>query len=300
MKRGLGSPASNRQEAGGRTMGECLREAGAAFRAAGLATPDLDARLLLAEALGLEPRAVHRGSAMAVEATAATRFANFVERRVEGEPVHRIIGRRSFYDHDFSLSSETLEPRPDTEILIDVARPLIAARIAEQGTCLFADIGTGTGAIAVSLLAIFPQASCLAIDLSPGALGTAKRNACAASVAARMLPAASDYLAAVGGRLDLILSNPPYIPSADIAALDEGVRNFDPRLALDGGADGLDAYRAIARDAGGVLKQGGSCVLEIGQGQATDVAAIFADQGFRLVEQTPDLAGIVRVVHFAF
>jgi len=139
----------------------------------------------------------------------------------------------------------------------------------------------------------------MAIDLSPGALATAQRNALAAGVAARMVPVATDYLAAIGGPLDIILSNPPYIPSAEIADLDAGVRNFDPRLALDGGADGLEAYRAIAASAGNALKRGGSCVLEIGQGQAPAIAAIFADRGFRLEAQTPDLAGIVRVLHFA-
>ncbi|MCQ0989002.1 peptide chain release factor N(5)-glutamine methyltransferase [Jiella marina] len=296
---GVGFAAMQAEEPRALTVGEYLRHASGAIREAGFATPDLDARLLLAEVLGEEPRAVHRGSGTIVEPVAAGRFEGFLARRLAGEPVHRILGRRSFYDHEFQLSPETLEPRPDTEILVEVARPLVADTIARQGTCLLADIGTGTGAIAISLLAMFPEARALAIDLSPGALATAQRNALTAGVAARMVPVAGDYLAAIGGPLDIILSNPPYIPSADIADLDADVRNFDPRLALDGGADGLEAYRAIAASAGNALKRGGSCVLEIGQGQAPAIAAIFADRGLRLEAQTPDLAGIIRVLHFA-
>ncbi|ORE97709.1 peptide chain release factor N(5)-glutamine methyltransferase [Aurantimonas sp. 22II-16-19i] len=277
-----------------------LREASAASPASPggpvFATPELDARLLLAEATGNPPAAVHRLSGQALEAAQAKKFAGFLHRRLAGEPVHRIIGRRAFYEHDFALSPETLEPRPETEFLVEVARPLIDAVIAERGACLFADVGTGTGAIAVSLLALCPQAEAVAIDIAEGALVTARQNAHAAGVAARFMPVLCDHLAALGGSLDLLVSNPPYIPSRDIAGLDVSVRRHDPLAALDGGADGLVSYRAIAAGAAGLLRPGGAVVVEIGQGQAGDVEAIFAACGFLAGGRTKDLAGIERIL----
>ena len=260
------------------------------------ATPDLDARLLLAEATDSAAGAIHRHSGLPVDPAGAERFAGFLNRRIDGEPVHRIIGRRAFYEHDFVLSPETLEPRPETEFLVEVARPLIDAVIAERGGCLFADVGTGTGAIAVSLLALCPQAEAIAIDISEGALVTARKNAHMAGVAARFMPLLCDHLSALGGSLDLLVSNPPYIPSRDIAALDVSVRRHDPLAALDGGEDGLSSYRAIAAGAAGLVRPGGAVVAEIGQGQAGDVEAIFAACGFVASGRTKDLAGIERIL----
>ena len=261
-----------------------------------IATPDLDAKLLTAEAAGLPPAEVHRASGLAVAAFAAERLDGLLARRIAGEPVFRIIGRRAFYEHEFALSAETLEPRPETEILVEVARPFIESAIATRGTCLFADIGTGSGAIAVSLLALYEQAVAVAVDVSAGALATARRNADAAGVKERFFPLAGDYLSALGGGVDLVLSNPPYIPTHDIAGLSPAVRQHDPRLALDGGPDGLDAYRAIAEGAARVLLPGAAVILEIGLGQADMVEAIFSAQGFAPHGRTRDLAGIERVL----
>ena len=260
------------------------------------ATPELDARLLLAEATGSAAGDIHRHSGLSVDPAGAERFAGFLNRRLAGEPVHRIIGRRAFYEHEFVLSPETLEPRPETEFLVEVARPLIDAVIAERGGCLFADVGTGTGAIAVSLLALCPQAEAIAIDISEGALVAARKNAQMAGVAARFMPLLCDHLSALGGSLDLLVSNPPYIPSRDIAGLDVSVRRHDPLAALDGGEDGLSSYRAIAVGAAGLLRPGGAVVAEIGQGQAGDVEAIFAASGFLAAGRTKDLAGIERIL----
>lgn len=276
-----------------------LREAGAGSATGSgpaIPTPELDARLLLAEATGAGPAEIHRHSARPVAGNQIETFAGLLERRIAGEPVHRIIGRRAFYEHEFALSPETLEPRPETEILVEVARPLVEAAIAASGRCLFADVGTGTGAIAVSLLALCPAAEAVAIDISEGALATARRNAGTAGVADRFFPVRADHLSPLGGRFDLIVSNPPYIPTSEIAELDIGVRRHDPMLALDGGADGLDAYRAIAGDAARLLRPGGAVILEIGQGQADGVEALFAAGGFAASRRTRDLSGIERVL----
>ena len=285
-----------------RSAAQRLREAAkAGLSAAGgeppeISTPDLDARLLLAEAAGLSPTAVHRASSQAVVPPVVERLTGFLTRRLAGEPVHRIIGRRAFYEHEFALSAETLEPRPETEILVEVARPFVEAAIAARGECLFADVGTGSGVIAVSLLALYDRARAVAIDVSPGALATARRNAEAAGVGERFLPVACDHLSALGGTFDLVASNPPYIPTGDIDGLALGVRRHDPMLALDGGPDGLDAYRAISDGAARLLSPGAAVIVEIGLGQAGEVEAIFAARGFAGLGRTTDLSGIERVL----
>lgn len=279
-------------------LGPLLRDAVRRLRAAGSATPDFDARLLVAECAGLPLGEVHSASGMTVSSGAAACLESRLARRLAGEPVHRILGRRAFYEHEFELSPETLEPRPDTEILVDEARKAMAAIIERRGECRFADIGTGSGVIAVSLLALFPRSQALAIDISAGALATARRNAQAVGVADRMLPLLSNYLAATGGPLDLVLSNPPYIKTGDIPSLAVDVRDYDPLAALDGGEDGLDAYRAIAARLDSVLGSDGRAIVEIGTGQAEDVAAIFASQGLHLESSARDFSGMTRVLGF--
>ncbi|MCB8840008.1 peptide chain release factor N(5)-glutamine methyltransferase [Aurantimonas sp. VKM B-3413] len=287
------------EASGVRTLGRIFAESAQTLRAAGLATPDLDARLLLAEAEGIAPAGVHGFSRDPVSEPGCARLAQFLDRRLSGEPVHRIIGRRAFYEHEFLLSPETLEPRPDTETLVEAARTFMADRLARQKTLHFADLGTGTGAIAISLLALFPAARALAVDISQGALATALRNAEAAGVADRMLATVGDFLAAIGGPLDLIVSNPPYIRSEDIGSLAREVREHDPLLALDGGHDGLSAYRSIAASARSVLAHDGAILVEIGAGQEDDVSAVFSDRGLRPIAGHRDLSGLVRVLGFA-
>ncbi|NDV88679.1 peptide chain release factor N(5)-glutamine methyltransferase [Aurantimonas aggregata] len=283
----------------GRAPAEALLQPAAArLRAGGAVTPDLDARLLLAEAAGMPASAMHRHALLAASPDLPARFAAFLERRLAGEPVHRIIGRRAFYDHEFLLSPDTLEPRPDTEILVDEASEAVAASIAVTGQCVFADIGTGTGAIAVSLLALHEAATALATDISEAALVTARQNAEAAGVARRMLPVRMDYLAGLAGPLDLLVSNPPYIPHHDIASLAREVRDHDPLRALDGGADGLVAYRSIAEFAAAVVRVGGEVIVEIGIGQGPSIEEIFRDKGFVFVRTAKDLGGKDRVLRF--
>lgn len=283
---GTGTPAA-----------DVLRAARGELAAAGSPTPDLDARLLLAEALGVEPAAIHSASSHRLYVNEAARFEGLLARRCRGEPVHRILGRRAFHDHVFQLSEETLEPRPETETLVELADDIL--RQVRGPAPLLADIGTGSGAIVVSLLALHPSAHGVALDLSEGALRTARANAETAGVATRMLVVCGDYLSGLGGGFDLIVSNPPYIRKADIETLDRGVREYDPHLALDGGVDGLAAYRALAADAARCLKAEGRIAVEIGAGQAEDVTAIFGAAGLRAEERRRDLAGHLRALSFA-
>ncbi|MBC8130886.1 MAG: peptide chain release factor N(5)-glutamine methyltransferase [Rhizobiaceae bacterium] len=259
---------------------------------------DLDARLLVADALGLDFAALMLRSSEPVSDADQAHIAGRIARRLAGEPVHRILGRRAFYAHDFALSPETLEPRSDTEALVELSRGAVEEVLARQGTCLIADVGTGTGAIAVSLLALYPAVTAVAVDLAPGALVTARSNASSAGVGERFWPVASDYLSAFRGPFDLIVSNPPYIPSADVAKLSREVRGFDPRLVLDGGTDGLDAYRTLARQCAELLGTEGHALFEIGQGQASSVRQIFLERGLVIAASKNDLNAVERALHF--
>lgn len=247
--------------------------------AAGIAEPRRELRLLQAEAGGAAslvdwPDSPHPG----LEALA--------ERRAAREPVSRIVGRREFWSREFLLTPETFDPRPDSETVVEAA----LAAVPSCGTVL--DLGTGSGCLLAALLAERPDAWGLGIDRSPGACRAAQRNLSGLRAAV----AAGYWGTAVGGRFDLVVSNPPYIPSADIAELMPEVRDHDPRLALDGGADGLDAYRAILGDLSRLLSPGGAAVLELGIGQAESVAALADSSGLRVRDIRADLGGIPRAM----
>lgn len=281
-----------------RSVSDLLDAGRTRLRGAGIATADLDARLLLSDALGLDAAGLLLGGGQAVPDDRRRLIEARLDRRLAGEPVHRILGHRPFYAHDFRLSPATLEPRPDTEILVDLCRRPIEACLARKGECLFADVGTGTGAIAVSLLALFPRARAIAIDICADALAIATLNAADAGVAGRLTPLLGDHLSAVDLSLDMVVSNPPYIPTGAIAGLSREVRGHDPLAALDGGSDGMCSYRAIAEQAPRLLPGGGEVALEIGAGQGRTVAAILAANGFTFVSAANDLAGIERALLF--
>lgn len=222
-----------------------------------------------------------------------TTLDSFSRRRLAGEPVARIIGMKEFWGLPLQLSAATLVPRPDTETLVQTARDLC---IANPPT-LFADLGTGSGAILLALLSEWPDAFGIGTDISADALRIARANAHRLHLAARAGFVACDYAAALRGAFDLIASNPPYIRSAEIATLATEVRDHDPVRALDGGGDGLDAYRTIAAQAAQLLKPDGLLVLEVGHDQSDDVGGLIATAGF--VPYGPprrDLGGVARVV----
>jgi release factor glutamine methyltransferase len=229
-----------------------------------------------------------------IPAEAAMRFRSFLERRLAGEPVSRILGFREFYGRRFKVTTATLDPRPDTETLIEAA----LAFMPVDAPCRVIDLGTGTGAIGITLLAERALATAVMTDISPEALAVARENAELHKVAARATFSEGSWFAGIGGRFDLILSNPPYIPEAILPTLEPEVRNFDPKEALNGGPDGLDPYREIAGATARFLAPSGRVIVEIGAGQAIEIERIFELEGFRPESRWSDLAGHVRCLGF--
>jgi len=265
---------------------------------AGIEDAALDARLIVEHFSGTTRADAIARPDQPVPATAAAAVEDALKRRLAGEPVHRILGFREFYGLRLALSKETLEPRPDTETLVDAVLPFVRATVARAGDCRILDMGTGTGAVALALLSAVPQATATGVDISDDALATALRNARDLGLADRFSARKSDWFAEIFGRYHVIVSNPPYIPADDIGILQREVRDHDPVRALDGGADGLDAYRGIAAAAAMHLEVGGIVALEIGSTQGAQVTRIFAARGFALSESLRDLGGNERALVF--
>lgn len=234
---------------------------------------------------------------MAEDAVLQTRVA--IARRIAGEPIHRILGFRHFYGLKLFLSAETLEPRPDTETLVDALLPRLRQIAATEGACRILDLGTGTGAIALALLAEIPQATATGVDISQDALSTATRNALENGLSERFQTIQSDWFGTISGRYDAIVSNPPYIASDELETLQGEVRDYDPERALDGGPDGLEAYRKIAETLDVYLAPAGVVGVEIGHTQRQDVTELFEASGYRLIEAKQDLGGRERALVFA-
>jgi release factor glutamine methyltransferase len=258
-------------------------------------TPALDARLLLQQATGLGHETLIADPQRRVPAEAAAKFEALVKRRLAGEPVSRIAGEREFYGRAFTITRATLDPRPDTETLIEAALFFMPSDRA----CRIIDLGTGTGIIGVTLLAECPKALAVMTDISEAALAVARDNARHHGVEGRAAFLNGSWFAGVEGRFDLILSNPPYIPKAILGELALEVRDFDPEIALVGGVDGLKSYREIAEEAGRFLAPGGHVIVEIGEGQALEIEAIFRARGFVPENRWQDLAGHVRCLGFS-
>jgi release factor glutamine methyltransferase len=275
------------------TVAEALAATRVALEGAGIPDAAFDARLLLAEASGLEAAGLLSRSRDPLAPEAETRLATLVERRLRREPVGRIRGRREFWGLSFALSPETLEPRADTETLVEAALATVADRSAPLRML---DLGTGTGCILVALLAELPQATGIGIDLSPGAARVARDNAIANGVGARASFVCGSWADAIDGRFDLVVSNPPYIPAGEIGGLAPEVARFDPARALDGGADGLVAYRALLGAIPRLLAPGGTALLEIGHDQAAAVSALASTSDLAVLAVHRDLSEHDRVV----
>ena len=271
------------------TVAEALRRGAAALAAAGIEDARREARMLLHHALGVPGRSLLSPDAKVNEAM----FDALVARRAAREPMAFILGRQGFWTLDLEVSPATLIPRADSETLIHAALAAFPDR-ARVRTIL--DLGTGTGALLLAALVEFPGAVGLGIDIAPAAVALAARNARANGLADRAMFLAGRWGAAVAGRFDLVLANPPYIESADIAGLMPEVAAHEPRSALDGGVDGLDAYRAIVADLPRLLAPGGVAILELGQGQAAPVAALAAGAGLAGAQTRADLGGIARAL----
>ncbi|WP_139974900.1 peptide chain release factor N(5)-glutamine methyltransferase [Ochrobactrum sp. CGA5] len=276
-----------------------MTDARARLRAAELDTPDLDARILVEWATGKTRLDLISAPEQFVDSAAVEALSDALDRREKGEPVHRIMGIREFFGLPFRLSPATLEPRPDTEVLVELVIPALEEIAVQNGTLELLDMGTGTGAIIISLLHRFERAHGIGLDMAEGALAMARINAVANGVGDRFAALKSDWFQNVSGRFHLIVSNPPYIPHEDIAGLSREVREHDPLAALDGGADGLNFYRALAQKAADHLYKDGMVAVEIGAGQFQDVQALFESAGFSLAGDASDLGGHRRAMLFA-
>ncbi|MCM2440101.1 peptide chain release factor N(5)-glutamine methyltransferase [Agrobacterium vitis] len=281
------------------TLKQAITAARLRFAQAAIADAPGDARTLIAGLLGLTATDLIVQDSRVLSADETSLIEAAIARRLMFEPVHRILGRRAFYGLELALSPATLEPRPDTEILIERVLPHLHAMVAKNGSVRLLDMGTGTGAIALALLQECPAATALATDISAEALAMARQNAAANNLADRFETLQSHWYEALSGRFDIILSNPPYIVSRVIEDLAPDVRLYDPAVALDGGDDGLDAYRAIAAGAADFLKPGGLVGVEIGYDQAMAVTQLFANNSFVLVESAKDHGDNDRILLFA-
>ncbi|WP_127600973.1 peptide chain release factor N(5)-glutamine methyltransferase [Nitratireductor alexandrii] len=284
--------------ASARDLGTVLAETRRRLNAAGLGEAALDARLIVEHFSMTQRIDALRDPALLLDARTVAAIMAAVERRLAGTPVHRILGYRDFYGLRLALSPETLEPRPDTETLVEAVLAELAGVVARKRDCAILDLGTGTGAIALALLAALPQARACGVDLSAEAARTAIGNATRLGMDGRFTAHVSNWFRDVTGVFDAIVSNPPYITSREMRELPVEVAGHDPHLALDGGADGLDAYRVIAAGAGAHLDRDGVVGVEIGSRQKTDVVAVFAAHGFSLRSAARDLAGHDRALVF--
>lgn len=278
------------------TVGFFLCRAGQHLRAAAIETPRMEARLLLAHAMGCRQEDLLRDPRAAVPPAAAAGFAGLLRRRLDHAPVAHLLGSQDFWSLRFAVSPATLIPRPDSEALIEAALDAFPARGSVRRVL---DLGTGTGCLLLAALTEFRGATGLGLDRVPAAAALARENAARLDLARRAQFAVADWAAPVAGRFDLILSNPPYVESATIPALMPEVARHEPASALDGGADGLDAYRAIAAALPGLLAAGGRAVLELGQGQQPAVEAIAAARGLRSLGCRSDLGGVPRALVLA-
>jgi release factor glutamine methyltransferase len=281
----------------GQTIDAARRVLAAKFKTQSIESAELDARMLVGAALGLDLTGLIAAAARPVTTEESVRLEEFARRRLAGEPVARILGIKEFWGLALQLSLATLVPRPDTETVVELALEIWRGERHPVSSPRIADIGTGSGAILLALLSELPEACGVGTDISLPALQTASGNAARLGLAPRAAFVACDYAAALSGGFDLIVSNPPYIRSAEIAGLAREVRGYDPPAALDGGADGLSAYRKLIPQAAQLLASRGTLVVEAGLGQSGQIEGLMTAAGLTLVHPPKaDLGGVLRAV----
>jgi release factor glutamine methyltransferase len=276
------------------TVQKALARAAQAFTTAGIASARLDARLLLQAATGLDHAGLIAEPDFVLTEAMALSFDAHVARRVAREPVSKILGAREFYGRMFTVTGDVLDPRPDTETLVELALEYMPLDRPSR----VLDLGVGSGAILLTLLAERPLAFGVGIDVSPAALVVANGNGRALGLTDRVEYGHGYWWEPVTGQFNVIVSNPPYIPATDIAGLEPDVRVHDPLLALDGGQDGLEPYRVIAARAWQHLAPGGIVAVEFGAGQGPAVEDIFQSNGCACCARRNDLAGHLRAMAF--
>lgn len=276
------------------TVGEMVASVSARLAAAGIENGRLEARLLVGDATGLSAEAMIAEPEAAIsDPGVLARVERLTSRRLTREPMSQILGRREFWSLSFKVTSDVLTPRPDSETLVDAVLSIVPDRSA--GLRLL-DLGVGSGCLLLSLLHALPNARGLGIDRSERALVVARENAQALGLAGRAEMRAGDWGADLPDQYDIVVSNPPYIPSDDIEGLAPEVSEHEPWLALDGGRDGLDAYRSLAGELPFLVREGGWTALEVGQGQAPAVTRLMRAAGFRVERVVADLGGVDRVI----
>jgi len=275
------------------------RQLATRLRAAGIDTPELDARLLVCHACCITHEQLIADTGRLLTRTQAGAVEAMMHRRLSREPVSRIIGYREFHGHEFLLGSETLDPRPDTETLVEAALEIVQTGFTDEEISIL-DLGTGTGCILLSLLHALPSARGVGVDISEEVLDIARANAVALGLSDRSEFIRSDWTREVSGVFSIVVSNPPYISSREVDTLKPEVSKFDPPRSLDGGEDGLDAYRKIVLEIGSVLLPGGWVLLELGATQAISVTDILktshGELNFVEMREWQDLAGHIRCV----
>ena len=280
-------------EAPARSVDAATRWAQQALSGAGIDNARAEARLLLRYAAGVPAERQIAAPDALLDQRQMACLVEAVERRARREPMAQIVGRREFWSLDFIVTPDTLDPRPDSETVIEAA---LAGLDSYNHPYQILDLGTGTGCLLLALLSELPAATGVGVDIEPQAARVARQNAERLGFSERASFFAGDWVTALSGRFDLVLCNPPYVPTEVIDTLEPEVARFEPRCALDGGADGLDAYRALIPSLDRVLGDAGKLVIEVGAGQADAVTEMLARSGYREHARYADLARIERCI----
>ena len=260
----------------------------------GIETNSLDARIILREIFNFDEKELILNSDLILSESKISKVQKIITRRLNFEPVSKIFGKRDFYNSTFSISDDVLDPRPETENIVEIANNFIL----EKGYESFIDLGTGSGCIILSILKENKNLTAVGVDISIDAIDIAKKNSKDMNLEKRSSFLVSNWLSSVYNSYDLIISNPPYIPSDEIITLSKTVKNFDPLISLDGGQDGLKCYKEIAQDINRVINKNGRVILEIGYNQAHDVIKIFESKEFKLLKIYKDINGLNRILTF--
>ena len=260
----------------------------------GIETNSLDARIILREIFNFDEKELILNSDLILSESKISKVQKIITRRLNFEPVSKIFGKRDFYNSTFSISDDVLDPRPETENIVEIANNFII----EKGYESFIDLGTGSGCIILSILKENKNLTAVGVDISIDAINIAKKNSKDMNLEKRSSFLVSNWLSSIYSSYDLIISNPPYIPSDEIITLSKTVKNFDPLISLDGGQDGLKCYKEIAQDINRVINKNGRVILEIGYNQAHDVIKIFESKEFKLLKIYNDINGLNRILTF--
>ena len=260
----------------------------------GIETNSLDARIILREIFNFDEKELILNSDLILSESKISKVQKIITRRLNFEPVSKIFGKRDFYNSTFSISDDVLDPRPETENIVEIANNFIL----EKGYESFIDLGTGSGCIILSILKENKNLTAVGVDISIDAINIAKKNSKDMNLEKRSSFIVSNWLSSIYNSYDWIISNPPYIPSDEIITLSKTVKNFDPLISLDGGQDGLKCYKEIAEDINRVINKNGRVILEIGYNQAHDVIKIFESKEFKLLKIYNDINGLNRILTF--